>query len=89
MHPDCVGTGWGCENATSWFNCGPKDDGRCASKGVGTCETHGGPGSILRDQVRLPDYVSNHTLIGFRWECQDTPQLWLHCADVALTAATH
>lgn len=85
IHPDCVGTGWGCENATAWFNCGPKDDGRCAVKGTGEkCATHGGTGSILRDQVKLPDHTSNHTLIGFRWDCQDTPQLWMHCADVAL-----
>ena len=83
VHPDCK-EGWGCMNATSWFNCGPKDSGRCASRGVGRCETHKGPGSLLRDQVKLPNVLSNHTLLGFRWDCQDTPQLWVHCADVAL-----
>ena len=83
VHPDCQ-QGWGCMDSSSWFNCGPKDSGRCASRGVGKCTTHGGPGSILRDRVKLPNLVSNHTLIGFRWDCQDTPQLWLHCADVAL-----
>ena len=83
-HPDCVGTGWGCETASSWFSCGPKDSGRCMEKGVDTCDTHGDKGTILRDQVKLPDYKSNHTLIGFRWDCGDTGQLWLHCADIAL-----
>jgi len=83
VHPDCQ-EGWGCMNSTAWFNCGPKDGGRCASRGVGKCETHKGPGSILRDRVKLPNIVSNHTLISFRWDCQDTPQLWLHCADIAL-----
>lgn len=83
-HPDCVGTGWGCESASSWFSCGPKDGGRCMQKGVGQCETHGDQGSILRDKVKLPNFTSNHTLIGFRWDCEDTGQLWLHCADIAL-----
>lgn len=86
VHPDCQ-DGWGCANATSWFNCGPKDGGRCEAKSVGKCACHHGEGSILRDQVKLPNFVSNHTLIGFRWDSQDTPQLWLHCADVALTPA--
>jgi hypothetical protein len=27
---------------------------------------------------------SNHTLLGFRWDCEDTGQLWLHCADIQL-----
>jgi len=85
VHPDCQ-EGWGCQNATAWFNCGPKDGGRCKAKGSGeTCFTHGGPGTVLKDQVRLPDgYRSNHTLLGFRWDCQDTPQLWLHCADIKI-----
>ena len=85
VHPDCVGTGWGCETATSWFACGPKDSGRCAEKGVDSCHTHGADGSILRDQVKLPSgFTSNHTLMGFRWDCEDTGQLWLHCADIAI-----
>jgi len=85
VHPDCVGTGWGCEGANStWFNCGPKDSGRCQSKGVGSCHTHGAGGSILRDQVKLPKYVSNHTLLAFRWDSEDTPQLWVHCADIKI-----
>jgi len=88
VHPDCVGTGWGCEtaNTTGWFSCGPKDSGRCEKKSVevGDCFTHGNKGSILRDQVKLPDHVSAHTLLGFRWDSEDTPQLWMHCADVRL-----
>jgi len=83
-HPDCVGTGWGCETASDWFSCGQKDNGRCMSKGVGSCKTHGADGSILRNQVKLPNYTSNHTLIGFRWDCEDTGQLWLHCSDIAI-----
>ena len=70
--------------ADTWFNCGPKDGGRCAAKSVGKCTTHGGSGSILRDQILMPKHISNHTLLGFRWDCEDTGQLWLHCADIKL-----
>lgn len=109
------------------FNCGPKDSGRCMSKGTGSCQTHKGPGTLLKDRVMLPKgyhsqhhtiltlpctilhyttlhmlyyipctiyyilyytlyarYSSQHTLLGFRWDSEDTPQLWLHCADVAI-----
>lgn len=84
VHPDCQ-SGWGCEKATSWFNCGPKDNGRCQSKGTEACACHENVGTVLKDRVKLPDnYRSNHTLIGFRWDSQDTPQLWLHCSDVAI-----
>mmetsp|Transcript_2647 Transcript_2647/g.2632 ORF Transcript_2647/g.2632 Transcript_2647/m.2632 type:complete len:262 (-) Transcript_2647:254-1039(-) len=87
IHPDCNGTGWGCskEGAKSWFACGPKDNGRCRSKGVGSCKTHNGDGTILRDRVKLPSgFTSNHTLLGFRWDCEDTGQLWLHCSDIKI-----
>ena len=86
VHPDCENTGWGCESANAtWFNCGPKDNGRCEARSVGKCFTHGADGSILRDQVKLPaNYKSNHTLLGFRWDCEDTPQLWLHCSDIQI-----
>lgn len=82
VHPDCQ-DGWGCMNAKQWFTCGPKDNGRCASKGTEKCQCHQGTGTILRDRVKLPaGFTSNHTLLGFRWDSEDTPQLWLHCADV-------
>lgn len=83
-HPDCIGTGWGCEKSNSWFACGPKDSGRCMKKSAGYCHTHGNDGSIVRDQVMIPNHTSNHTLLGFRWDCEDTGQLWLHCADIKI-----
>lgn len=88
VHPDCK-EGWGCMKAKDWFACAPKDSGRCAAKSAGKCACHQGSGSLLRDKVKLPDnFVSKHTLIGFRWDCEDTAQLWLHCADVAIVAAS-
>ena len=65
---------------------GLQDNGRCAAKGkAGQCNTHKGPGHLLTDQVKLPaGFRSNHTLISFRWDCEDTPQLWVQCADIAI-----
>jgi hypothetical protein len=85
VHPDCQ-SGWGCENSTAWFNCAGKDAGRCAAKGApGKCNTHKGSGHLLTDKVKLPaGFRSNHTLLGFRWDCEDTPQLWVQCADIAI-----
>ena len=75
-----------CENSTAWFNCAGKDAGRCAAKGApGKCNTHKGSGHLLTDKVKLPaGFRSNHTLLGFRWDCEDTPQLWVQCADIAI-----
>lgn len=89
IHPDCKDD-WGCMKSKDWFNCGPKDNGRCASKSAGKCSCHKGDGSLLRDRVKLPDnFVSKHTLIGFRWDCEDTAQLWVQCADVAIVASSN
>jgi hypothetical protein len=89
VHPDCQ-DGWGCQQAKDWFTCGPKDSGRCESKGQGSCETHHGAGTLLKDRVKLPaGYSSQHTLIGFRWDSEDTPQLWMHCSDISIAPSSN
>jgi len=84
VHPSCQ-SGWGCQQASSWFHCDPHmslGGGSCLARSVGSCRGNGG---LLRDRVKLPaNFASNHTLIGFRWDCQQTGQLWLHCADVKI-----
>ena len=67
------------------LNSGGKDSGRCMSKGVADCTVHGGlPGRILRNQVKIPKHSSKHTILAFRWDCMDTGQLWLNCADIEI-----
>jgi len=88
VHPSCEG-GMECMQASSWFHCEPHmslGGGSCSAVGqIGACNAHNGGGSLIKDRVRLPDnFASNHTLIGFRWDCQQTGQLWLHCADVKI-----
>jgi len=88
VHPSCK-QGMECMQASSWFHCEPHmslGGGSCAAMGErGACNAHNGGGALIKDRVRLPDnFASNHTLIGFRWDCQQTGQLWLHCADVKI-----
>eukprot|EP00732_Lithocolla_globosa_P004836 Lithocolla_globosa_v1_NODE_4641_length_1395_cov_28.476866.p1 type:complete len:246 gc:universal NODE_4641_length_1395_cov_28.476866:1007-270(-) len=68
---------WGCAQRNDWFHCdraGCREDGRCKNNGL-----------ILRDQVKLPQgFVSNHTLLSWRWDAMDTPQLYLNCADISI-----
>jgi len=84
VHPSCH-SGMGCMQASSWFHCDKHmsvGGGGCMANRVGSCRGNGG---LLRDRVKLPaNFASNHTLIGFRWDCQQTGQLWLHCADVKI-----
>jgi len=84
VHPSCH-SGMGCMQASSWFHCDRHmsvGGGGCMASSVGSCRGNGG---LLRDRVKLPaNFASNHTLIGFRWDCQQTGQLWLHCADVKI-----
>jgi hypothetical protein len=89
VHPSCR-PGMGCMEASSWFHCDSHystgGGGGCMAKGQhGACHSHNGGGALLKDKVKLPDnFASKHTLIGFRWDCEQTGQLWLHCADVAI-----
>jgi len=85
VHPSCQ-SGWGCMQASSWFHCEPHmslGGGSCLARSIGSCRE--GRGGLIRDQVRLPDnFASNHTLMQFRWDCQQTAQLWLNCADIKI-----
>jgi len=85
VHPSCH-SGLGCMQASSWFHCEPHmtlGGGSCLARSIGSCRE--GRGGLLRDRVKLPDnFASNHTLMQFRWDCQQTAQLWLNCADIKI-----
>lgn len=70
-----------------WFTCKPWEGGRC--QGVdgapqGSCYTSIAGGFTVSGKVKVPDYVSNHTLLGFKWNSYQTPQVYLTCADIAI-----
>merc|ERR1719440_1405125 len=38
------------------------------------------------DKVQIPeDLVPGKYLLSFRWDCEQTPQIWTNCADVTIT----
>jgi len=41
------------------------------------------------DQVQIPaDLPVGEYVLGYRWDCEETPQIWQNCADVVITAST-
>ena len=70
-----------------WFTCLAKEGGAC--KGVdgaeqGSCDTTISGGYTVTKQIKIPDYVSEHTLLSFKWNSFETGQIYLSCADIAI-----
>ena len=39
----------------------------------------------VSSRIKIPNYVSNHTLLSFKWNSFQTPQVYLTCADIKIT----
>ncbi|KAA8650320.1 uncharacterized protein ATNIH1004_003004 [Aspergillus tanneri] len=69
-----------------WFTCnGFQASGMAKCQGVdnaqlNSCYTSIAGGYTVTEKIKLPDYVSNHTLISFKWNSFHT----FSCADVAI-----
>ncbi|KAG8157689.1 hypothetical protein KVR01_012351 [Diaporthe batatas] len=87
--PDCS-EGQPCWR-NDWFTCNAfQADSRRACQGVdnaplGSCFTTIAGGYKVTKKVKIPDYVSNHTLLSFRWNSFQTGQVYLTCADIAIS----
>lgn len=88
-NPDCQ-PGQACWR-NDWFTCNKfQADSRRGCQGVdnaplGSCYTSIAGGYRVTKQIRIPDYVSNHTLLSFKWNSFQTPQIYLSCADIAIS----
>ena len=51
-----------------------------------SCETTIAGGYTVTKKIKIPDYVSEHTLLSFRWNSFQTAQIYVNCADIAITA---
>jgi len=49
-----------------------------------SCPTYISHGYSVTSKILIPNYVSNHTLISFRWSSFQTPQVYLFCSDIAI-----
>jgi len=87
LNPDCQDSA--CKR-TDWFTCNAfQADSRRACQGVdgsalGSCKTTIAGGYTVTKKIKIPDYVSEHTLLSFKWNSWQTPQIYLGCADIAI-----
>ncbi|KAK6515992.1 hypothetical protein TWF281_004582 [Arthrobotrys megalospora] len=83
--PDCQ-QGQPCWR-NDWFTCKGWEGGKCqAVDGAprGSCYTSIAGGYTVSKKIKIPNYVSGHTLLSFKWNSFQTPQVYLHCADIAI-----
>ncbi|KAL0941415.1 starch binding domain-containing protein [Colletotrichum truncatum] len=87
--PDCTSSEPCWRN--DWFTCNAfQASSRRACQGVdnaplGSCYTSIAGGYTVTKKIKIPDYVSNHTLLSFRWNSFQTGQVYLTCADIAIS----
>lgn len=41
----------------------------------------------ILDKVRVPNVPAGEYVLSFRWDCEQTPQIWSQCSDVTIVAA--
>jgi hypothetical protein len=39
------------------------------------------------DKVKVPDLQPGRYVLSFRWDCEQTPQIWSQCSDIEITAS--
>jgi len=84
-----------CRNYTHGSFSGPGcgDDRSSCSTGAFPCQCSGwGIGDLFRleivDQLRLPaELPAGEYVLGWRWDCEESTQVWASCSDVTVTAA--
>lgn len=88
-NPDCT-QGQACWR-NDWFTCNAfQADSRRACQGVdnaaqGSCYTSISGGFPVTKKIRIPNYSSSHTLLSFKWNSFQTGQIYLSCADIAIS----
>lgn len=71
-----------------WFTCGGFNEGtKCRgvdNAPINSCYTSIAGGYTVTKKIKIPNYTSNHTLLSFKWNSFQTPQIYLTCADIAI-----
>ncbi|KAJ5306138.1 hypothetical protein N7508_005153 [Penicillium antarcticum] len=90
-NPDCTSDQACYRN--DWFTCNAfSADSNRGCQGVdgaalNSCKTTIAGGYTVTKQIKIPNYSSDHTLLRFRWNSFQTAQVYLHCADIAITGS--
>ncbi|KAL2104792.1 hypothetical protein VUR80DRAFT_9633 [Thermomyces stellatus] len=85
--PDC-NEGEPCYR-NDWFTCNAfEEDGCIGVDGaeINSCKTTIAGGYTVTKQIKMPDFESEHTLLSFKWNSFQTGQIYISCADIALSA---
>ena len=73
----------------------PWDDGWYSQPGAtphnidveGACSGDWTGGAILDEVLIPPDLPPGDYVLGWRWDCEESTQVWSNCADVTIVAA--
>merc|ERR1712232_1267038 len=66
----------------------PLEVGKCDGNGMGACSSDWVVG-VISDHVLIPnDLPAGEYVLGWRWDCEETAQIWQNCADVIITQGT-
>ncbi|OGE49561.1 hypothetical protein PENARI_c020G01612 [Penicillium arizonense] len=90
-NPDCTSDQACYRN--DWFTCNAFNaDSNRGCQGVdgaalNSCKTTIAGGYTVTKKIKIPDYSSDHTLLRFRWNSFQTAQVYLHCADIAISGS--
>ncbi|KAF9732153.1 hypothetical protein PMIN06_005382 [Paraphaeosphaeria minitans] len=73
-----------------WFTCKGFQDTKCRgvdNAPLNSCYTSIAGGYTVSSKIKIPNYRSNHTLLSFKWNSFQTPQVYLTCADIAIVGS--
>jgi hypothetical protein len=88
-NPDCQ-QGQACWR-NDWFTCkGFQEGSKCRgvdNAPLNSCYTSIAGGYTVSSKIKIPNYSSNHTLLSFKWNSFQTPQIYLTCADIKIAGA--
>lgn len=54
---------------------------------LNSCYTSIAGGYTVSSKIKIPNYSSNHTLLSFKWNSFQTPQVYLTCADIKIVGS--
>lgn len=89
-NPDCT-SGQACYR-NDWFTCNAFNGSPRGCEGVdnaalGSCKTTIAGGYTVSKKIKIPNYTSNHTLLQFKWNSFQTGQIYISCADIAISGS--
>lgn len=88
FNADCT-SGQACWR-NDWFTCKGFQDTKCRgvdNAPLNSCYTSIAGGYTVSSKIKIPNYKSNHTLLSFKWNSFQTPQVYLTCADIAIVGS--